>query len=159
MTKDEALKLALDALETSMYPQQKQLQAITAIKESLANEALEKMAENARELGLDYEPAQEPVAWKLVPRDATDEMLKAMDECSTEGYDERLYAGHAASVFMAAVDAAPAPPQRAWVGLTDEEKDGKRVFENGLLFNTAEVQVWELAVQWAEAKLKEKNNG
>jgi hypothetical protein len=30
-----ALKLALDALETSMYPQQKQLQAITAIKEAL----------------------------------------------------------------------------------------------------------------------------
>ena len=58
MTKDEALKLALDALETSMYPQQKQLQAITAIKEALANEALDKMAENARELGLDYEPPQ-----------------------------------------------------------------------------------------------------
>ncbi len=36
MTKDEALKLALEALETSMYPQQKQLQAITAIKEALA---------------------------------------------------------------------------------------------------------------------------
>ena len=36
MTKDEALTLALDALETSMYPQQKQLQAITAIKEALA---------------------------------------------------------------------------------------------------------------------------
>jgi hypothetical protein len=33
-------------------------QAITAIKEALANEALDKMAENARELGLDYEPAQ-----------------------------------------------------------------------------------------------------
>ena len=49
------------------------------------------------------------------------------------------------------------PPQRKWVGLTDEEKGGQRVFENGLLFNTAEVQVWELAVQWAEAKLKEKN--
>lgn len=46
---------------------------------------------------------------------------------------------------------------RPWVGLTDEEKDGKRVLENGLLFNTAEVQVWELAVQWAEKKLKEKN--
>jgi hypothetical protein len=46
---------------------------------------------------------------------------------------------------------------RTWVGLTDEEKDGKRVLENGLLFNSAEVQVWELAVQWAEAKLKEKN--
>ena len=47
---------------------------------------------------------------------------------------------------------------RKWVGLTDEERDGKRVLENGLLFNTAEVQVWELAVQWAEAKLKEKNS-
>jgi hypothetical protein len=31
---------------------------------SKANEALDKMAENARELGLDYEPVkQEPVAW------------------------------------------------------------------------------------------------
>jgi hypothetical protein len=48
-------------------------------------------------------------------------------------------------------------PEREWVGLTDEEKDGKRVLENGLLFNTAEVQVWELAVQWAEVKLKERN--
>ena len=47
--------------------------------------------------------------------------------------------------------------QRTWVGLTDEERDGKRVFENGLLFNSSEVQVWELAVQWAAAKLKEKN--
>ena len=47
--------------------------------------------------------------------------------------------------------------QRTWVGLTDAERDGKRVQENGLLFNSAEVQVWELAVQWAEAKLKEKN--
>jgi hypothetical protein len=46
MTKDEALNLALDAFETSMYPQQKQLQAITAIKEALA------------------QPEQEPVAWR-----------------------------------------------------------------------------------------------
>ena len=46
---------------------------------------------------------------------------------------------------------------RPWIGLTDEEKDGKRVLANGLLFNTAEVQVWELAVQWAEEKLKERN--
>ena len=32
----KAMKLALEALKTSMYPQQKQLQAITAIKEALA---------------------------------------------------------------------------------------------------------------------------
>jgi len=42
---------------------------------------------------------------KLMPREATPEMLKAMDECSMEGYDERLYAGHASSVYMAAWDA------------------------------------------------------
>jgi hypothetical protein len=47
--------------------------------------------------------------------------------------------------------------QRPWVGLTDEEKDGKRVLENGLLFNAAEVQAWELGVDYAEVKLKEKN--
>ena len=41
---------------------------------------------------------------KLLPREATPEMLKAMDECSMEGYDERLYAGHAGSVYMAAWD-------------------------------------------------------
>lgn len=56
---------------------------------------------------------------KLMPREATPEMLKAMDECSTEGYDERLYAGHAASVYMAAWDAAPTTPQRK--PLTDEQ--------------------------------------
>ena len=47
--------------------------------------------------------------------------------------------------------------ERTWVGLTDEERDGKRVLENGLLFNTAEVQMWELAIDYAEARLKEKN--
>ena len=69
MTKDEALRLAWDALEdigdewgfTSQRTVPKRKEAITAIKEALANEALEKMAENARELGLDYEPPQEPV--------------------------------------------------------------------------------------------------
>jgi hypothetical protein len=58
MTK-EALRLALEALETLMIERGSIYdKAITAIKEALANEALEKMAENARELGLDYEPAQ-----------------------------------------------------------------------------------------------------
>ena len=47
--------------------------------------------------------------------------------------------------------------KRPWVDLTDAEKDGKRLLENGLLFNAAEVQAWELGVEYAEAKLKEKN--
>ena len=51
----------------------------------------------------------------------------------------------------------PLSIKREWVGLTDAEKDGKRVLKNGLLFNAAEVQAWELGVEYAEAKLKEKN--
>ena len=158
-----------------------------------AQQALDKMAENARELGLDYEPRrwavfcqgcrkewsvsyphpgksicadcddklagqlaqQEPVAWKLVPTEPTEEMLKAMDECSTEGYDERLYAGHASSVYMAAVDAAPTPPaQRILVGLTDEEID-QGLLRSDYAFKTAEA--WRAGVVFAMTKLKEKN--
>lgn len=52
------------------------------------------------------------MGWKLVPIEPTNEMLKAMDECSTEGYDERLPAGIASSVYMAAVEVAPKPPQQ-----------------------------------------------
>ena len=64
MTKDEALKMALEAFGEIEWSNNSQWQsdrakvAIATLKEALANEALEKMAENARELGLDYEPAQ-----------------------------------------------------------------------------------------------------
>jgi ACT domain-containing protein len=67
MTKDEALKLALEALEEiidAIYVHSAQEadavceanKAIAAIKQALA---LDKKAENARELGLDYEPMQD----------------------------------------------------------------------------------------------------
>ena len=95
---------------------------------------------------------QEPVAWKLMPRDATDAMLKAMDECSTEGYDERLYAGHAASVYMAAWDASDThPPQRKWVGLTPED-----TFEIGERLGLSDI-AWVDLMQAIEAALKAKN--
>jgi len=98
----EAMKLALDALEGwgKGFPDNwgdLDTKAVTALREAQASEAIE-------------QPAQQ--GWKLVPREATPEMLKAMDECSKEGYDERLYAGHASSVYMAAWDASPAQPQQ-----------------------------------------------
>ena len=75
--------------------------AITAIKEALANEALDKMAENARELGLDYEPPQEPVAWNAgIPS-----LYPKMKE------------GETISVEYVELTS----PQRTWVGLTDKE--------------------------------------
>ena len=150
MTKDEALRLALKALESGEKMQANRLvwieydsslvkQAITAIKAAL-------------------EAKDEPHGWKLVPIEPTDEMLKAMDECSTEGYDERLYAGYAASVYMAAVDVAPTPPQRTWVGLTDEE-----IWETISRIGTSDSDVNPYAkladAKAIEAKLKEKNNG
>ena len=61
----DALKLALEALEheaetgnDDAYRRERDV-----IREALADSALERMAENARELGLDYEAAQqqEPV--------------------------------------------------------------------------------------------------
>jgi hypothetical protein len=95
---------------------------------------------------------QEPVAWKLMPRDATDAMLKAMDECSTEGYDERLYAGHAASVYMAAWDEAPETISKSkWVGLTEEEHT-QIAIDAGCM--SADWVFYGAAV---ERKLREKN--
>ena len=84
-THKEALKLALEAFDDRSSLMKWQA-ARDAVKEALA------------------QPEQEQNL-KLMPREATPEMLKAMDECSTEGYDERLYEGHAGSVYMAAWDA------------------------------------------------------
>jgi hypothetical protein len=140
----EALKMALEAVEEAVDCAKNGYisnylddweNAITAIKAALA------------------QTEQEPVAWKLMPRDATDAMLKAMDECSTEGYDERLYAGHAASVYMAAWDASDThPPQRTWVSLSDEE-----IHAEWLLTPQHDKAEGVWFGRRLEAKLKEKN--
>jgi hypothetical protein len=113
MTKDEALQIALEALEGVLDDSPKVLDA--SISGGLYEVVQCRDAITAIKAAI--EAKDEPHGWKLVPIEPTDEMLKAMDECSTEGYDERLYAGYAASVYMAAVDVAPTPPQRTWVGL------------------------------------------
>ena len=153
MTKDKALEIAIEWMEglIQYLPSTKEHKAtmsrynkaITAIKEVLA------------------QPEQEPVAWKLMPRDATDAMLKAMDGCSTEGYDERLYAGHAASVYMAAWDALDThPPQRTWVGLTDGEMEDTFIQCGGKWngdFWRIEDADFHPFLRSIEAKLKDKN--
>jgi hypothetical protein len=84
MNKDKALDLALEALEHMLEDAKQErltveywnecVDAITAIKQA---RALDKKAENARELGLDYEPVQEPVAWRTFDGEG--------------GYDYRTY--------------------------------------------------------------------
>jgi hypothetical protein len=113
MTKDEALRLALEALygfipylplEHDKPQCDRYDKAITAIKEALANEALEKMAENARELGLDYEPEQ--------PKVRTGNCLR-VGVCASEGHKIQ--------------------PQRTWVGLTDIDYAGLPLEQVGLV--------------------------
>jgi hypothetical protein len=110
MTQDEALRLALKTLEYAgpSWIEARQ-PAITAIKEALANEALEKMAENARELGLDYEPAQEPMSQ---PKVRTGNCLR-VGVCASEGHKIQ--------------------PQRTWVGLTDIDYAGLPLEQVGLV--------------------------
>ena len=139
----EALKLALEALkqidEAMPFPVAKFAQA--AIREALADSALGRMAENERELGLDYmEPAQqqqEPVAYASdVEFDDETEIIPAEQKgkLGTAGLRIPLYIEPLAS--------------KPWVGLTDEEK-AELDAEHGddMLAHLDAI----------EAKLKEKN--
>jgi len=134
----EALKLALGALEIeeaqTHYPSQFLLRAITAIKEALAEHAMQEV----QRLGLEIEPKigcvnhdcdqckappeQEPVA-------------KYSDIVSDGGLDPR-------NKFDTT------PPQRTWVGLTEQDLD--------YLCNLAYTGDEEFALA-VQAKLMEKN--
>ena len=98
------------------------------------NEALDKKAENARELGLDYEPAQqEPYCYTY-----------------TENGEE-YFAPPTAYVPDDAKPLYTSPPaQRTWVGLTYEEIDYQTKKDDHAVY-------FALGALWAEAKLKEKN--
>ena len=113
MTKDEALKLALEALEyhtAQTRPIHQTSEAITAIKEALA------------------QPEQEPMAWM----DKDGDVLSASVVSGKGLRNIPLYT---------------TPPQRTWVGLTDEEKHAIRYSH----MTSAEF------IEVIEAKLKQKN--
>ena len=125
MTK-EALKLALEALETLMIERGSIYeQAIAAVQRALANEALEKMAENARELGLDYEPEQteQHQDWCA----SLTQMLMSMPpkpapcNCKPKPEQPKVRTGNCLRVGVCASEGHKIAPQRTWVGLTDEE--------------------------------------
>jgi hypothetical protein len=105
MTKDETLKLALEALkqidEAMPFPVAKLAQA--AIKEALA------------------QPEQDVGITRY------------------------------ADISVGKIIHNSSPPPRTWVGLTGEEIEASKPFRSN------DAVVWELAVEWAEAKLKEKN--
>ena len=98
-----------------------------------AQQALDKKAENARELGLDYEPAQ-PRAWFTI-----DELNAWADKKLKENPQW-----------------AEQSAQRTWVGLTDEEI-ARVVSLAGFSPDWAEAHIATQIVRVLEAKLKEKN--
>ena len=119
MTKDEALKLALEALETKGEHHPRVYQAITAIKEVLE------------------QPEQKPVAWAYVNSD---------DECEQIEYCTE-------SPLPEFVPLYTSPPQREWVGLTDDEI--KAIVGP---WGSTEIKGYTRTLfDQIEAKLKEKN--
>ena len=85
-TKDEALKLALEFVEANHSGGPDAFELITAIKQALADSALDRMAENARELGLDYE-----TDWKEEYQKAVDLHCITLDELrETEAWIKNL---------------------------------------------------------------------
>ena len=133
MTKDEALKLALEALEEAWYhvgtfqPTEKAIdlydEARAAIKEALA------------------QPKQEPLAWIST---GPASMIHWTADKPAYGDDW--------------VPLYTTPPQRTWVGLTKEE-----IAEFDTWHDNREEEVgWcnpSEIVAYIEAKLRSKNNG
>ena len=128
MIKDEALRMALEALEADELDMVddgsgnmvfRKEQAITAIKEALA------------------QPKQEPLAWIST---GPASMIHWTADKPAYGDDW--------------VPLYTTPPQREFVGLTDEDID------QGLLRSNHALQTagaWRDGVEWATKQLKEKN--
>jgi hypothetical protein len=112
------------------------------LKQLKASIALDKKAENARELGLDYEPAQqEGRDWSLL--EATQESLREhmaeIKRLKAQPVPVKTY--H---------DGKPWPvTPKPWVGLTDEE--AQWIYDNG--------RTPAGMMEMVEAKLKGKNHG
>ena len=155
MNNIETMKLALEALELS-HPRfgvgtAIHIKAVAtlrqAIEKCLANDALEKKAENARELGLDYEP----VATNDTSQERVDEMLKQRHEpcgleCDcTDVCKQENYKALWQQMCERCDELDKGLAQRTWVGLTEEERQD------------IALEVPMDAVLITEAKLKEKN--
>ena len=149
----EAMNLALEALEDDSDYAKRQT-ARVALREALAEpdfwegyvpepdkrqQALDKKAENARELGLDYEPAQqEPVAYLCEPDENGLYGLPLTEKTCTKCFPVYRH------------------PQRTWVGLSDVEWMNI-VNKDQAWFGQRPDEVAHEVAKLVEAKLREKN--
>ena len=147
MTKDEALKLALEALDCICSPLHvreitKVGNAMKAIKETLA------------------QPEQEPVAWNVVDptgKIVATEMNSVRGWARIEGYKptvEGLLGFHEQGWRVVPTT----PPQREWVGLTDEEIDRLNFTQvGGCQCSFGYIEGIEEFARAIEAKLRKEN--
>ena len=134
----EVLKQLVDALENHSaikHPQQIHYRdaAIQAGKQAIAQLALDAKAENARELGLDYE--QEPVA-----------CVHIKDGCLVGSHRDQSKLFPDGQYGLWPINTHP--PQRTWVGLTVEE-----IAACCMESTTTQLSFYNAI----EAKLKQKN--
>ena len=140
MTKEEALKLALEALQAHgtayLHHELRYEEAITALR--LAIDVQNMASESTYKEAL-AQPEQEPVAWAVYYKGGGSKSLHWPNQHSPDG-DATMF------------EAVPLVPQRPWVGLTDGEIqvswDGA---SHGAVFTRRNVY------NAFEAKLKEKN--
>ena len=163
MTKDEVLRMALEALEeigdewgfTSKHTVPNRKTAITAIKEALAQPEQEPVAV-ARVDDLERGGRVRALAMGLsldAPLYTTPPQPKEPEQEPVAYLDEGLGAFYFAKQYKKNVGFTPlytTPPQREWVGLTDEEVIKQANKEQN-------PESFARGVLWAEAKLKEKN--
>ena len=145
-----AVKQALEALEEALEGADQidvdMDKAITALQSIISQDALDKKAENARELGLDYEPA--PVQEK------NQSPYPEYDRGFSNGWDRGFAAAQPAPV-KTYHDGKPWPvAPKPWVGLSEEEINKLR----HLVDWTAEWSHGRFAYE-LERLLREKNGG
>lgn len=87
-------------------------------------------------------PEQEPVAWIWEKEDG----YTSIETHSLDDEDMKNVGVKSIKPLYTT------PPQRTWVGLTNEE------IAQGCKESWVTEQAWQSAVWWAEAKLKEKNS-
>jgi hypothetical protein len=167
-----AVKQALEALMVFRYapPAQRPLvlKAIADLEQVIAQDALDKKAENARELGLSYEPASvqesdelkhigeqdflfdvDERAWHLLVENRGGcrcHISPPCGACSNPISEEEMNEVG----YTYTTPPATQPAQKPWVGLTDEEM---QVIEDNCLEGGS---FWDV-YRTIEAKLKEKN--
>jgi hypothetical protein len=180
-SKDEVLKLALEALEEVRYYGRDQTErdydartaAITAVRKALAEAALDRMAENARELGLDYESApsqygspelQEMIVARALEKDCAAQPAPVQEPvayCDLENWLRgKVWADDVFSNIQhkgwSPLYTNPPAAQRQWVGLTpDDIRQLEKENTVGGLHGDY-CPTWDL-IESVEAKLKEKN--